>query len=97
MRDIASETKANLAEAGIAGIADKLVRDELKHAVLGAVAGLPDKYRVVITMRYVEGLSCARIARLLGEPAGTVRSRLSRAHARLKKKLSRWLLYHQEH
>ena len=43
--------------------------------------------RAVIHLRYYEGWSTAEIARLLGVREGTVRSRLSRARARLRRLL----------
>ncbi|MGA1780389.1 MAG: RNA polymerase sigma factor, partial [Planctomycetota bacterium] len=38
----------------------------------------------VLTLRYWSGLSPAQIARLLGEPEGTIRNRIFRAHLRLR-------------
>jgi len=47
--------------------------------VLRALAELPEEQRVVLTLRYLEGLSPKEIAERLGEPRGTVRSRLHHA------------------
>lgn len=47
--------------------------------ILGAVGGLPDKYRLVMTLRYVRKLSYREIAEHLGEPPGTIANRLHRA------------------
>ncbi len=54
-----------------------------ESAVLDAVAGLPQKYRQVVYLYYVEGYSSAELARLLHLPQNTVLSRLSRARGRL--------------
>jgi RNA polymerase sigma-70 factor, ECF subfamily len=49
-----------------------------------AVARLPEAHRVVVSLRHFAGLSHEEIARVLDLPAGTVRSRLSRAYDRLR-------------
>lgn len=54
-----------------------------ESAVLDAVASLPQKYRQVVYLYYVEGYSSAELARLLHLPQNTVLSRLSRARGRL--------------
>lgn len=52
------------------------------------VMALPDRYRVVIYLHYYEGYSSDEIARMLNISAATVRTRLARARARLKKDLA---------
>ncbi len=52
--------------------------DEHRKA-LGAMGGLPEKYRLVMTLRYVRKMSYKEIALHLGEPTGTVANRLHRA------------------
>ena len=52
--------------------------------LLGAINGLGDDDRDVITARYFLDLSEAETAELLGIPRGTVKSRLSRALGRLR-------------
>jgi RNA polymerase sigma-70 factor, ECF subfamily len=49
-----------------------------------AVADLPELQRVVVSLRHFTGLSHEEIAEALSIPAGTVRSRLSRAYERLR-------------
>jgi RNA polymerase sigma-70 factor (ECF subfamily) len=49
---------------------------------------LPFKYRTIIVLKDIEGLSYKDIAKILGCRIGTVESRLFRARARLKKILS---------
>lgn len=50
---------------------------------------LEDKLRLPVVLKYVEGYSVNEIAVMLQIPAGTVKSRLSRARQRLKKELIR--------
>jgi RNA polymerase sigma-70 factor (ECF subfamily) len=53
-----------------------------------ALAELPPEFRVVVLMFYFEDLSYQAIAAQLGIPIGTVMSRLSRAKAHLRRRLS---------
>jgi RNA polymerase sigma factor (sigma-70 family) len=52
--------------------------------VRAALQSLPVDQRAVVVLRYYEGRSEQEIAALLGIPAGTVKSRLARALARLR-------------
>lgn len=52
-----------------------------------AVCALPAERRTVVVLFYYEGLRVDEIARLLGAPQGTVKSRLSRARKQLKEML----------
>jgi len=54
------------------------------RAVRNAIQLLPPEFREVLLLREFEELSYLEIAKLLGCPAGTVMSRLSRARARLR-------------
>lgn len=54
--------------------------DELQYLM----HGLPEPSRTVLTLHYWEGLSVAEIARVLGVPEGTVKSRLYTARNELK-------------
>jgi RNA polymerase sigma-70 factor (ECF subfamily) len=56
-----------------------------------AVGTLAEPMRVVVSLRHFAGLSHEEIARTLGVPAGTVRSRLSRAYERLRPLLAHLL------
>ncbi|MCK6439502.1 MAG: sigma-70 family RNA polymerase sigma factor [Planctomycetes bacterium] len=65
--------------------------DERNVAVLKALRGLPDDYRIPVTMRFYQGLTAREIAETLGCPIGTVLSRLFRANALLKERLRKYL------
>ena len=56
-----------------------------------AVAALPEPQRIVVSLRHFAGLSHEDIAQALSIPAGTVRSRLSRAYERLRPLLAHLL------
>jgi RNA polymerase sigma-70 factor (ECF subfamily) len=66
----------------------RLMRDQTAGDVQRVVARLPSEQRMVVVLRYTEGLSYDEIARILGCSAGTVASRLNRAHKVLERKLS---------
>lgn len=57
------------------------------QSVAEALAALPDEFRAVASLYLLEEMSYDEIARLLGVPVGTVRSRLHRARKMLKKSL----------
>lgn len=55
--------------------------------VVEAIRRLPDEYRIVSTLYFMEDLSYEEIARIIGCPVGTVRSRLHRGRKMLQKAL----------
>lgn len=67
---------------------ENLLRGEIETQVGAAVAKLPAELRVVVILRYTEGLSYDAIAQIIGCPPGTVASRLNRAHKLLERRLT---------
>lgn len=55
--------------------------------VEAAIASLPEEFRVVATLYFLQDLSYQQIADIVGVPIGTVRSRLHRGRAILQKRL----------
>lgn len=53
------------------------------------VASLPEKHRLVVILRFQEGLEPEEIARVLEIPVGTVKSQLQRSLAVLREKVTR--------
>jgi RNA polymerase sigma-70 factor (ECF subfamily) len=72
------------ADAAAPGAEAVALADERRAGLLAAVAGLREDDQLVIAARYFLGLSEAETATALSLPAGTVKSRLSRALARLR-------------
>lgn len=66
----------------------ELLRTEFETNVQDAIRTLSPEQRVVVVLRYTEGLSYDRIAEILGCSTGTVGSRLNRAHKVLERRLS---------
>jgi RNA polymerase sigma-70 factor (ECF subfamily) len=69
---------------------DQVESHELGQALARAVAGLPEVYRAVVTLRYTEELAYEDIASVLKLPVNTVRTHLFRAKAMLRKTLAEW-------
>jgi RNA polymerase sigma-70 factor (sigma-E family) len=55
--------------------------------LLDAIMRLPSRQRAAITLRYYEDLPVAQVAEVLGCPAGTVKSLVSRGIGRLRREL----------
>jgi RNA polymerase sigma-70 factor (ECF subfamily) len=66
----------------------EMLREEQEERVQQVVAQLPEEQRIVVVLRYTEGLSYEEIAAALGCRRGTVASRLNRAHKALERRLS---------
>jgi RNA polymerase sigma-70 factor, ECF subfamily len=60
---------------------------ERAGALYAAIAKLPEDYRTVVILHYVEDMRVEEIAEALKVPGGTIKSRLSRARRELKRKL----------
>jgi len=60
----------------------------MKGLVHAQVETLPAKYRIVLTLRDIQGLAYDEISRVLKVSPGTVDSRLHRARKMLRKKLA---------
>ncbi len=64
-----------------------LEREQVQLEIGRAIATIPEKYRLSLVLRDIEGLPYEEIALVLGIPGGTVRSRINRARSMLKRKL----------
>jgi RNA polymerase sigma-70 factor (ECF subfamily) len=60
---------------------------ELQETVQKAIEKLPEKYRIVIVLKYIEDLSLQEISEILDLPIGTVKTRLHRGREALRKHL----------
>src|SRR5262245_9445557 len=70
---------------------EDMEREQLSGVVGDAIATLPDRYRIALVLRDIEGLAYEEIGLALKIPGGTVRSRINRARLMLKRKLEPWL------
>ncbi|HYR29236.1 MAG TPA: sigma-70 family RNA polymerase sigma factor [Thermoanaerobaculia bacterium] len=67
--------------------ADHAIQAEERVAVRGALAELPEAQRVALELAYFEGLSQSEIAARLGEPLGTIKTRMQLGMRKLRDRL----------
>ncbi|MFT8320036.1 MAG: RNA polymerase sigma factor SigW [Bacillus sp. (in: firmicutes)] len=60
---------------------------ELQALIQREISKLPDKYRAVIVLKYIEELSLNEISEILELPLGTVKTRIHRGREALRKQL----------
>ena len=71
-----------------ADLPDRQLEADFRSRAIGrAIASLPEKYRLPIVLRDVEGLAYEEVAEILGLGLGTTKSRISRGRAMLRVKL----------
>jgi RNA polymerase sigma-70 factor (ECF subfamily) len=66
---------------------DAAVRGAVSEIVQKAVMNLPERYRIVVVMRHLQGMSVEEIANQLELPSGTVKTHLFRAREMLRERL----------
>jgi RNA polymerase sigma-70 factor (ECF subfamily) len=69
---------------------ENLLDDEQTQVIARAISTLPEKYRVPIVLRDVEGKSYEEVAAIMELGLGTTKSRISRARGLLKEKLKHY-------
>jgi RNA polymerase sigma-70 factor (ECF subfamily) len=69
---------------------ENLLEDEQKQVIARAIAAMPEKYRLPIVLRDIEGKSYEEVAEILNLGLGTTKSRISRARGLLKEKLKHY-------
>jgi len=62
-------------------------RCDMRRDLSAAIAALPERYRVVVTLYYLEDVSYPEIAEVLELPLGTVKTHLHRAKKMLREQL----------
>lgn len=86
LQEVLSDSTMVLADTA-EGQESSLQRAQLQGVIGKAIAAVPEKYRLALVLRDVEGLAYEEIGQVLGIPGGTVRSRINRARSMLKRKL----------
>ena len=66
-------------------------RKDLQEILRAAINALPVKYRTAVTLRYVNELSFAEIARSMGVPENTAKTYFQRAKKLLRRRLAKLL------
>jgi len=86
LQEMLSDSAPQLADP-TEGQESAMQRQQLQVTIGKAIAGVPEKYRMALVLRDIEGLAYEEIGQVLGIPGGTVRSRINRARGMLKRKL----------
>ncbi len=66
---------------------EKVLNDELSDNIRKSILSLPEKYRIVLVLRDIEGFDTGETAQILNIKPATVKVRLHRARLFLKEKL----------
>lgn len=74
---------------------DRLLNEELAGAVHQGILAIPEKYRMVIVLRDIEGFSTAETAQILNLSPSNVKVRLHRARLYLRDKLKGYFKHEQ--
>jgi len=75
-----------------APLPDEIMIDtERRKAVAAAIQSLPEKYRLTLVLRDVEGLSYEEITEVTNLSEGTVKSRINRGRNLLRDKLQKYI------
>lgn len=69
------------------GPEDRAIRADERGRIEQALNALEPEYRQALTLRAIDGLSYIEISEILDIPAGTVKSRISRAREKMRRKL----------
>jgi RNA polymerase sigma-70 factor (ECF subfamily) len=67
--------------------AEDAIQSQERIAVRAALAELPEAQRVALALAYFEGLSQSEIAEKLGEPLGTIKTRMQLGMKKLRERL----------
>jgi RNA polymerase sigma-70 factor (ECF subfamily) len=68
---------------------ESLVGDsEIRNHLEKALSSLPEKYRVPVILRYVEGIEYSKMREILKQPEGTIKANVHRGIRMLKEKWS---------
>jgi RNA polymerase sigma-70 factor (ECF subfamily) len=63
---------------------EHVMRGELSNLIQLGISHLPEDQRVILVLSDVQGFSYQEIAEIVGQPLGTIKSRLSRGRQRLR-------------
>lgn len=68
---------------------DWVARVETREALRAVLTTLPERYRIPVVLRHVEGMGYREVATILGQPVGTVKSNVHRGTRLLRSAFDR--------
>jgi RNA polymerase sigma-70 factor (ECF subfamily) len=74
---------------------EEVAAEQQRQLLWKALTSLPEKERIAVTLRDIEGLSTSEVAEILESSESTVRSQISRARVRLKEAMDSLIGGHQ--
>lgn len=86
------EMKSGIKSSWYDSPSDKLLNKELREKLSSSLLLLPEKYRLVFTLRDIEGFSADEVSKTLEISVAAVKSRLHRARLFLRKELAEYYL-----
>jgi RNA polymerase sigma-70 factor (ECF subfamily) len=69
-------------------VLERLEEQEMQTIMAEEIERLPERFRAVLTLFYVQEQRYEEIALILGEPLGTVKTHLSRGRALLRERVA---------
>jgi RNA polymerase sigma-70 factor (ECF subfamily) len=87
MESLEDNRGISIEDASVPSPEERIIQADENKLVERMVAGLPEKYRMVVHLHYSADMSVKEIAGVLRIPEGTVKSRMNKAKQLLKKKL----------
>jgi RNA polymerase sigma factor (sigma-70 family) len=88
LSDVNAELELSAQPVHTESALERLEAIELRQRIWDAVAGLPPRYRLPLTLFHLDGLSHSKVAEALGVPVSTVRSLVTRARQKLQPMLA---------
>ncbi len=89
-------SQENIATDPSTSVDKQLIRKEMTDCIKEIVDGLPENYRTVLILSDLEGLTNNEIAEVLGITLESVKIRLHRARARLKKEMEHHCTFYRD-
>jgi len=80
-----TELNEEIVQSTLPSAEETVAANERIYEIMAAIKKLPEEYRMIIILRDIQGLTYDEVAKTLDLNIGTIKSRLSRARARLKK------------